>query len=251
MKRRLSVVTITKNADKLLELCLCSASNIADEIIVVDNNSTDKTLDIAKDYNARIYPLNTNNLGLQKEYGVKKAKYEWILILDSDEVITPELKKEIKTIISKPTKYYGFEIPYQNHLFGRPLYYGGENYSKLVLFKKQYATIKHLLVHENFQVKNFNSAKLKQKMRHYSYTNLLQMYGKFTDYAMRDARQKKMNSEKSSLAKVFKYPAHMFWARYIKDKGYQDYWPRIFLDLGFAYMEFLTYSYLALLNLKP
>jgi len=250
MKRGLSVVTITRNAARILDLSLCSARNIANEIIIVDNNSTDETLSIAKKYEARIYPLSTNNLGQQKEYGVKQAKYEWVLILDSDEVILPKLQQEIKKAISKPTKYYGFEIPYQNHLFGKPLYYGGENYHKMVLFKKKYASIRHLLVHEHFRVKNLNHGRLKNKMQHFSYLNLLQMYAKFTDYAIRDARQKKLDFEKSSLAKIFKYPAHMFWARYIKDKGYKDYWPRIFLDLGFAYMEFLTYSYLALLNLK-
>ena len=250
MQNKLSVVMITKNADRLLAKSLESVKGLADEIIIIDNNSDDNTVKIAKKFNVKIYSLATENLGEQKEYGVTKTKNQWVLILDSDEIVTNALAKEIKNVISKPTKFYGFKIPYQNHLFGRPIFYGGENYNKLVLFKKQYATIKHRLVHENFLVKNHNYGLLKNKILHYSYPNLYYMFAKFTDYAIREARQRKQNAEKSSLKKIFAYPSHMFYARYIKDKGYKDYWARIFLDLGFAYMEFATYLFLAILNLK-
>jgi glycosyltransferase involved in cell wall biosynthesis len=250
LKKGLGVVTITRNADRLLDKAFLSVEKIADEIVVVDSNSTDRTLEIAKRHKARIYSLKTKNLGYQKEFGVKKINYEWVLILDSDEIVTPQLAKEIKKTINSKTKYYGYKIPYQNHLFGKPIYYGGEDYAKLILFKKKYATIKPALVHENFQVKNLNSSQLKNKILHYSYLTLPQMYRKFSQYAIAEAIQKKDSSEKSSLKKIFAYPAHMFWARYIKDKGYKDYWARIFLDLGFAYMEWLTYLYLAWLNLK-
>jgi len=246
----LSVVVITKNAERLLKKSLASIKNLADEIIVVDNNSTDKTLAIAKKYKTKIYSTDINSFGRQKKFGVSKAKNEWVLVLDSDEIVSQPLKREIKKIIGKPTKFYGFKIPYQNHLFGKPIYYGGEDYSKLVLFKKKYGVIKNELVHESFQVKNDNYGRLKNKIFHYSYANLWQMYSKFTRYAILEAKQKAANHEQSSLKKIFAYPIHMFWARYIKDKGYKDYWPRIFLDLGFAYMEFLTYIYLAILNLK-
>ena len=67
------------------------------------------------------------------------------------------------------------------------------------------------------------------------------MFGKFTDYAKREARQKINKGEKSSIKKIVFYPLHMFWARFIKDKGYKDGIFRIPLDVGFAYMEFLTY----------
>ena len=67
------------------------------------------------------------------------------------------------------------------------------------------------------------------------------MFNKFTDYAKRDVQTKINNREKSSLKKIILYPLHMFWARFFKDKGYKDGLFRIPLDLGFAYMEFLTY----------
>lgn len=247
---KLSVVMITRNADRLLTNSLESVKKLADEIIVVDNNSNDNTVEIAKNFGAKVYSLSTDNLGEQKNYGVSKTKNDWVLILDSDEMVSETLAREIKNTISKPTKFYGFKIPYQNHLFGKPIFYGGEDYAMLRLFKKKYAKINHALIHETVIVKNFNFGKLDNKILHYSYNNLCQLYAKFTDYAIREARQKKQNAEKSSLKKVFAYPAHMFYARYIKDKGYKDYWARIFLDLGFSYMEFLTYLALAIFNLK-
>ena len=241
MEKGLSVVVITKNAERLLEQSLNSVAKIANEIVLVDSESTDNTLDIAKRFNARIYKHNTRNLGLQKEFGVNKAKYEWILILDSDEIVSPKLLKEIAKTITSKTKFYGYKIPYQNYLFGKPIYYGGENYQKLILFKKKYCRIKHVLLHENFEVKNFNYGQLKNKIHHYSYVNLFQMYKKFTNYALLEATQKYLDQEESSLKKVTLYPLHMFWARFIKDKGYKDGLARITLDIGFGYMEFLTY----------
>ena len=67
------------------------------------------------------------------------------------------------------------------------------------------------------------------------------MYKKFTDYAIRNASEKLKKGEKTSIKKIFIYPVHMFWARFIKDKGYKDGFFRMPLDIGFAYMEFLTY----------
>ena len=248
--QKLSVVMITKNAERLLAKSLESVQKLASEIIIVDNNSKDKTVEIAKKFGAKIYSLSTDNLGEQKDYGVKQARNNWILILDSDEIVSEDLANEIKSILAKSTKYYGFKIPYQNHLFGKPIYYGGENYAMLRLFQKKYAKINQALIHETVIVKNFNFGQLKNKIWHYSYTSLFQLYRKFSDYAIREARQKKQNNEHSSLKKIFAYPAHMFYSRYIKDQGYKDGWQRIFLDLGFAYMEGLTYTALAIMRLK-
>lgn len=248
--QKLSVVMITKNAQRLLESSLLPVKSFADEIILVDDNSTDNTLSIAQKLGAKIFSFSIDNLGQQKDYGVKKAKNDWVLILDSDEIIPSKLAREIKSVLSKPTKYYGFKIPFQNHLFGRPLFYGGEAYAKLILFNKKYAKIEHLLVHEKVTVKNSNFGTLKNKINHYSYASLWQMYKKFTIYALNDAKQKQFKHERSSVKKIIAYPVHMFYSRFIKDQGYKDGWQRLFLDLGFGYMEWLTYVKLAILNLK-
>ena len=242
MITKLSLLLITKNAQELLENSLNSCKDLVGEIIVVDNNSKDNTREILKKYQAKIYQSSLNDLGQQRAYGLSKVKNEWVLILDSDEVISDSLKKEIiKLLKSKFAKSEGYLIPFQNHFLGRPVNYGGENYKMLRLFKKKSVTIGKSLVHESFRLQRGKPGVLKNKILHYSYRSLRQMFAKFTDYSVREAKQKIDLGEKSSLKKIFLYPVHMLWARFIKDKGYKDGLFRLPLDLGFAYMEMMTY----------
>lgn len=251
--KRLSLLMIVKNCDSLLGKSLLSVSGLVDEIVVVDNESTDKTIKIAKRLGARVFRNGSRNLGKLREYGLNKCKGKWVLVLDSDERLSLELKEEIRKLFVIGYlllgEYTGFKIPFQNFFLNRPLKYGGENYKKLILFKRNKAKIKALLVHEKFEVDG-KIGILKNKVLHYSYRSLSQTYKKFTDYAIREAKQKYLAGEKSSFKKIFLYPVHMFWARFIKDKGYKDGGLRILLDIGFGYMEFVTYLYLFYLNVK-
>lgn len=243
MKVLLSLVIITKNAHKTLGRALGSVKNIVDEIVLIDDGSTDNTLSIAKAYGAKIYKHHEYDLGRQRLYGYNKATGEWLLILDADEYVSPELNREIKKLKSDNfnSKYRGFWVRFQTHFLGKPLHYGGETYSKMILFNKQATSINPSLVHEKYEVINGQTSKLKNVVYHYSYESIFTMFKKFTDYSVRAARQKKSQGEKSSLRKIFSYPIHMFWSRFVIDKGYKDGFFRVPLDIGFAYMEFLTY----------
>lgn len=217
-----SLLIITKNSDAMLEQCIKSAQDLVNEIVIIDDQ----------------YP--SNDLGKKRMFGLKKCKGEWILVLDTDEIVSQKLQQEIKQVLINP-KFDGYLIPYQNHLFNKPLKYGGEKYKVLRLFRKDKVYIKANLIHEKFEMKTNNIGVLKNKIQHYSYRNLWQMFLKFTDYGIRQAKQKAKEKEKTSLKKIFLYPIHMFWARFVKDKGYKDGLFRLALDIGFAYMEFLTY----------
>lgn len=251
MKSKLSLLIITKNAQVLIEKTLESVKGLVDEIIVVDDYSGDKTVEIAKKYGAKVFLHHGEDLGKQKRYGLKKVTGEWVLMLDSDETVSKELYKEIAKLLNgHMAKRNGYMIPFQNHFLGRPVNYGGEDYKMLRLLRKEAVLIKPSLVHEKFELKSGKAGELKGKIYHYSYRTLTQMFSKFTDYALREARQKARKGEKTSLRKIFLYPLHMFWARFIKDKGYKDELFRIPLDLGFAYMEFLTYLFLLIQELR-
>ena len=242
MKSNLSLLVITKNAQELLEKSLISAEGLAEEIVIVDNYSQDRTLGVAKKYGAKIFLNKEEDLGKQRAYGLKKVTGEWVLVLDSDEVISQELRSEIKKVLSIKYKVYSaYKIPFQNHFLGMPLSHGGESYKMLRLFKKNCVSISSALVHERFEITEGRVGRLKHKIFHYSYLSLGQTYKKFTDYAIREAKQKVKIGEKTSLRKIILYPIHMFWARFIKDRGYKDGLFRVPLDIGFAYMEFVTY----------
>ena len=121
----------------------------------------------------------------------------------------------------------------------------------MVLFRTKEGFSTEDEIHAVYKIKTGKIGQFKNKIDHYSYRSLSQLFIKFTNYAIREARQKKSRGEKSSLKKVFLYPAHLFWARFIKDKGYKDGLFRIPLDLGFAYMEFLTYFLLFFYSVHP
>jgi len=246
---------ITKNGQELIEKSLTSVIGLVDEIVIVDNYSSDRTVTIAKKFGAKIYFYKEEDLGKQRRFGLGKVSNDWVLVLDADEIVSKELKKEIKKVMSyelgvRREKIDGYYIPFQNHFLGRRLRYGGEDYKMLRLFKKDRAKIHPSTVHEKFELKQGRAGYLKKKIYHYSYRSLWQMFRKFSDYAIREAKQKSKNGEKSSFKKIFLYPPHLFWARFIKDKGYKDGLFRIPLDLGFAYMEFLTYSTLRVYEAK-
>ena len=245
MSAKLSVLMITKNAAETLEKSLASVKKIADEIIIVDSQSTDRTVEIAKNYLAKVYVKEFTDIGKQRIFGLSKATGKWVLILDCDEIVSERLMKEIKSKIDNiQIKINGYYIPYQNFFLNTPLQFGGEDYKMLRLFRRIKIYIEPSLVHNKIEVKDEKIGYLKGKIFHHSYRSLPQMFAKFTDYGIRMAKEKYLSREKSSFKKVFVYPIHMFWARFVEDKGYEDGFFRIPLDLGFAYMEFVTYLFL-------
>lgn len=251
MSAKLSVLMITKNAAETLEKSLASIKKITDEIIIVDSKSTDRTVEIAKNYLAKVYIKEFSDIGKQRIFGLSKATSKWILILDCDEIVSEKLMKEIKSKIeNNRITINGYYIPYQNFFLNKPLQYGGEDYKMLRLFRRIKLAIKPSLVHNKIQVKDEKVGYLKGKIFHHSYRSFFQIFSKFTDYGIRMGKEKFLNREKSTFKKIFIYPIHMFWARFIKDKGYEDGFFRIPLDLGFAYMEFMTYVTLFILNIK-
>lgn len=252
MGLKISLLISTKNSEETISYTLNSAKNFFDEIIIIDNLSKDKTLDIAEKFNTKIVKYRGNNLGRQYQKGLKKAKNLWIFILDSDEILSEELKKEILFLskTKKINRFDGYLVPFKNHFLGRPVNYGGENYRILRLFKKNKIRITLEKTHQKYILKSKKLGILKGKIIHYSYRNVFQIFKKFTYYAIEEAKKKFIRREKSSFKKIFLYPIHMFYARFIKDKGYKDGIFRIPLDLGFAYMEFVTYIFLFFYNLK-
>ena len=128
---KISIVISAFNEEKKIRGCLESAS-FADEIIFIDNSSTDKTVEIAKKYTKKVYTQKNDpaKIDLQKNFGIEKAAGDWIFVLDGDEEITPELKKEIEHIISPSTPLRtepvnGFWIPRKNIIFDKWIQHSG------------------------------------------------------------------------------------------------------------------------------
>ncbi len=238
---KISLSVITYNSEDTLAKTLESVQGLADEIVIIDAFSTDKTVSIAKQFGAKVLVNKYLGEGEQRNFGLKRMTGEWVLVLDDDEVVSPGLRKEILLKVNNVSNINGFIIPYQNYFLGKALEYGGENYEMLRLFKRKvgYSDLKK--IHAQYHIRNGETFTLKNKIYHFSYRSIPQLYYKFTLYGFREAKIKKGRGEKTSLKKITIYPIHMFWARFVESKGYKDGLIRIPLDLAFAYLEFLTY----------
>ncbi len=147
----LSVVIITKNEEKNIAHALNSA-NFADEVLVLDSGSTDKTLDIARELGARVEYQKWLGFGRQKNKAVELASNDWVFVLDADEQITEQLKDEIIETLKNPISD-GFQIARLNNFFGKDIKTCGlyPDYT-IRLFNRKKGAFNELPVHESVQI---------------------------------------------------------------------------------------------------
>jgi len=240
----ISLVCIAKNEEHNIAKFL-KYYQWVDDIVVVDNESNDNTAKIARQFTVKVFVKGEYNLGKLKRFALSQTEADWILFLDIDELISQKLKKEIKRVIKEaPADIHGYWIPYQNYVFGKPVYYGGERYRKVRLFRRKFGTVTPASIHEEFRV----SGKLDQLsgvIHHYSYRTPRQLFIKFTRYGWLAAEEKLALHEKITFNKLFLYAGHMFLERFIMDQGWRDGWRGLILASMFGYMEGLTYWLLA------
>src|SRR3954469_21932669 len=123
MSSKLTVIIPCKNERENIGACVVSARQIADEVLVADSGSTDGTLEIARDLGCRIIEREYGTSGDFKNWAIPQATHEWVLILDADERITPELAAEIRGELVKP-RHAGFWVYRRNHFMGHAVYHG-------------------------------------------------------------------------------------------------------------------------------
>jgi len=111
----LSVVVITKNEERNIEDCLNSVYGWADEIVVVDDQSTDRTVELSQKFAGKVFHRRMDNEGTHRNWAYAQAKNEWVLSLDADEIVSPELREELSKILPT-TKFHAFSIPLRNYI---------------------------------------------------------------------------------------------------------------------------------------
>lgn len=151
---RLSLIVITKNEEASIGRCLESAAGIADEIVVVDGGSTDRTREIARGFGAKILePADWPGFGPQKQRAQAAASGDWILSLDSDEWMEEGLVREIREVLSDPSAAAGYRMPRRNRFIGEIVRHGGwwPDYV-LRLYRRDRGRFNDNLVHESVVV---------------------------------------------------------------------------------------------------
>jgi len=214
----LSVAIITKNEEDRLPKTLEAVKDIADEIVVVDSGSTDKTVDIAKKFGARVFVEEWKGYGPQKQSALQKCKGEWILFLDADEVIDKKLKEEIKKAI-KSSEVVGYKIRRRTVYLGKPLRFLWSNEYLLRLVKRN-ANPKWVgNIHEKLSVEGKVRTLKRGTIYHYTYRSLKEHYLKSIKYAELTAEERYKKGKKPSLVRFFLSPLWAFFKAYLLKGG--------------------------------
>lgn len=256
IKKELSVVLATFNEEKNLPGLLDSIRDLADEIIIVDGSSSDKTVEIAKRHGARVkITTNKPNFHINKQAAIDMASGDWILQLDADERVTPELAEEIKSEIQNPkSEINGYWMARRNWFLGSFLMKGGQypDYT-LRLYRRGKGHLPQADVHEQAEVVG-RVEYLKNDLLHYPYRNFASYLLKWNRYNELLAMQIKKNMDGKNflmrLVFAFGYlvikPAHWFLTTYFRHKGFVDGWSgfvfSLFSALRFpvSYIKYLS-----------
>ncbi len=225
MKPKLSVVIMAFNEEKKIKECLDSIKELAWEIIVVDNMSSDKTVAIAKKYTKKIYKQENKPqiIDLQKNFGFSKARGDWILSLDADERVTQSLAYQINAAIeNNDPDIAAYKIPRKNIIFGKWIQHTGWYPDfQLRLFRKGKAKYTEKHVHEDMDVDG-NIDQLTEPLIHQNYETIKQFLNKMIAYAENEADAKVRNGYNYEWTDAISMPFNEFISRFFAREGYKD-----------------------------
>ena len=221
-RRKLSAIIPCFNEESNIEECIRSVL-WADEILVVDSFSTDKTLEIARKYTDRILQHEYINSAAQKNWTIPQASYDWVLIVDSDERVTPELCKEITALLARNPSKDGYWIRRKNFLFGKEIRHSGWGAdSVLRLFRKDLGRYQEKRVHA--EVELANTGMLGGYLEHISVSSLTDWVNKINRYSSWKARDKYERGTVAPVIHMILRPPVRFFKDYILRLGILDGW---------------------------
>ena len=250
---KISVVISAYNEEAMIEDCLKSAKSLADEIIFVDNTSTDKTVEIAKKYTEKIFVRENDPVMLNrnKNFGFTKATGDWILSLDADERLTPELSAEIRKSISG-NQYSAYEMPRKNIIFGKWIRHSiwWPDYN-LRLFKRGSGKFPEKHVHEKFEVDGPKAlsevegevGKLENPIVHYNYQTVSQFINKLNKTYTESETENFIKSGKEiNWFDAIRWPTNDFLKTFFLQKGYKDGLHGLVLSLFQAFYSLVFFA---------
>ena len=244
----ISIIVITKNEADDIRECLKSIS-WADEIIILDSGSSDDTVKIAREFSKLVYiSQDWQGFGIQKNRALAYATHNWVLSIDADERITPELRTEIQKAIAEPNSNSGFRIPRSSSYCGKFMRHSGWSPDYVVrLFRKDSGKFSEDIVHESLVI-NGNIGTLNYPIRHYAFSDLEEVLDKINRYSSAGATQKLNQGKRSSLGKAVRHGLWAFMRTFFIQAGFLD--GREGFMLAVSNAEGVYYRYLKLMYLQ-
>lgn len=234
----ISAVVLTRNAARSLEKTLASV-RFCDEVIVIDDNSTDETIAIAKAKKATVYSRSVDgDFAAQRNFGLSKAKEDWILFVDSDEAVSPELAKEIREAIVK-VDVNGFYLKRQDVLWGKPLQFGETAGVRLLRLARSAKGKWYRPVHEVWKVAGVVGT-LATPLSHMPHQTVAEFLRDINDYSTINAKHFYETRKRVHLWQIILYPVAKFFVNYIGKQGYRDGVEGCIVALMMSFHSFLT-----------
>ena len=237
---KLSVGILTFNSERRIREVLNSVKGIADEIVVLDSGSQDRTVEIAESSGARVFFRKFDNFVNQKNHLLSLCRGEWVLFIDDDEVVSNELAEEIKRLKSEGAPADGYYLNVLTNYLGKWIRHAWYPDWHLRLAKREKCQWVGDGVHESLKV-NGKVGYLKGDLLHYSYESVSQHIKKIDLYTTLYARGAFEKGKRFSLFKLLTSPAGSFIRRYILKRGFLDGFEGFVLSVMASYYSFLKY----------
>jgi glycosyltransferase involved in cell wall biosynthesis len=234
-RARLSVVVVTQNEEERIRACLESAS-WADELIVVDAESSDKTATVARELTDHVFVRPWPGFAAQKNFGLEQARGDWILSLDADELVSIPLRQEIAAILAGGGEHAGYAIPRRNVFWGRWIRHGGLYPDwQLRLFRRGRGRFTERTVHESVTVDG-SVGRLSGHLEHRSYRDVADFLERADRYSTLAAGEWLAAGRRSRpLTDLVVRPAGRFLTMYVARAGFLDGWRGFLLAVLYAY----------------
>ena len=237
-----TATVITKNEADAIADALKSLS-WADEIIVVDAESSDDTVSIARQFTDRVYIRPWNGYVEQKNHAASLASHDWIFSLDADERVTPALSAEVRTVLASDPPVAGFRMPRVSFYLGRwmrttdmyPDY-------QLRLYDRRHARWDGLHVHESVKVDGGSVGYLKSELQHYPYRDLSEHLIRMDRYTTLAARQMFEKGRRATRLELLFHPPVVFFRNYVVKGGFRDGTAGLVISLVNSYYVMLKFA---------
>ncbi|MCK4838870.1 MAG: glycosyltransferase family 2 protein [Desulfobulbaceae bacterium] len=243
--KTVSVIIITKNEEANIRACLESLTWV-DEIVVVDSGSSDRTVNICREFTDRVYGHDWLGFGPQKNLALEYATGAWVLSIDADERVSNELRDEIVALLSEP-RQDAYEIPRLSSYCGRFIRHGGWRPDYVLrLFRRDQARFSEDMVHERVLFAG-QVGRLQNDLIHYSFRDLGQVLAVVNRYSTLGAEQKYNDGQGSGLTRAVLHGLGAFITTYFLKAGFLD--GRHGFMLAISNAEGTYYKYLKLMEL--
>lgn len=218
---KLTVIILTRNCEETLARTLASVT-FADEVLIIDDFSSDQTVQIANKFSVKVYQRSLdNNFASQRNFGLSKAQNTWVLFIDSDEVVSPSLREEILRILNNPTSV-AYYLKRTDYFMGKILNYGETQGVRLIRLAQKESGIWKRPVHEFWNIPAQSIPTLTHALEHYPHRTLNSFVEKINRYTQIEVQHRKRNGRRFSLFELLAFPLGKFIYNYGIKRGFLD-----------------------------